>query len=57
MQKYTKTSHAQRPSFFEDVQVLSGQTPGSGCYNPHLSVSHIKDQRMTPENWRNKHKK
>jgi hypothetical protein len=42
MAKYTKTNHAQRPSFYEDIQLQSTQTPGSGNYNPHLSVQNLK---------------
>lgn len=48
MAKYTKTGRAERPSFYEDIQVLSKTVPGSGNYNPHLDVPHIKKERMTP---------
>lgn len=57
MAKYTKSDHAQRPSFYEDIQMQSKIVPGAGNYNPHLDVLHIKKQRMTPENWRVKHDK
>ena len=47
---------SERSSYFEDTQRKSLAVPGAGNYNPHLDVDHLRQDRMTPDKWRDKHK-
>ena len=57
MRKRNHCDKSQRPSFIEDTQVKTKTLPGPGNYHPHLSVDHIRKDRMEPEKWIVKHKK
>ena len=56
MKKYKRMSKSARISYFQNTQRQNIDKPGAGIYNPHLEVQHIRQDRMTPDKWRDKHK-